>query len=193
MASCKRPIWRLAYPDFSSKFPHQLRDSSLAHLKLGIRKRSSELEPLQLNPVGANLRDIVMHLLREPALGASPEDLGKPHGHFGRNSALPIHEFRQSGAGDAQRGGRVLDRQAQRFNALAQHKTARVWWILHRHSSASTDGNRFNQRPELRGLILNFGCRTLALFARVRFSASNTWDKSPTLSQRRERMGHPSN
>src|SRR5467141_1823454 len=75
MAFCKRPIWRLAYPDFNSKFPHQLRDSSLAHLKLGIRDCSRELEPLQFNPVGANLRDIVMRLLRQPALGAPPKTL----------------------------------------------------------------------------------------------------------------------
>src|SRR5882762_4944347 len=174
MASCKRPIWRLAYPDFNSKFPHQLRDSSLAHLKLGIRGRSHELEPLQLNPVGANLRDIVMRLLREPALGASPEDLGKLHGHFRRNPALPIHEFGQCGASNAQRGSRVLDGQAQRFNALPQHKTAWVWRILHRRCPTSLNDNPNSLRLGLRSLILNFGCRILALLARVRFLTSKT-------------------
>src|ERR1700730_4783108 len=29
MASCKPPIWRLAYPDFNPKFPNQLRNLGL--------------------------------------------------------------------------------------------------------------------------------------------------------------------
>ena len=110
--------------------------------KSAIRERSRELQPLQLDPAGAHLCDVVVRLLREPALCASPEDLGKSHGHFGRNPVLPIHKFGQRGAGDAERAGRVLDGQAERFNALAQHNAAGVWWILHRHSSVSLSGNR---------------------------------------------------
>ena len=79
----------------------------------------SELQPFQLDPVGAHLGDIVVRLLREPALGASPENLGKPHSHFRRNPTLPIHQFGQRRARDSQRGSRVLDGQAQWFNALA--------------------------------------------------------------------------
>src|ERR1700682_1563754 len=30
MASCKPPIWRLAYPDFNPKFPNQIRNSGLS-------------------------------------------------------------------------------------------------------------------------------------------------------------------
>lgn len=50
-------------------------------------------------------------------------------------------------------------------------------------------------------MVLNFGCRTLAIFARVRFlrltftslkckRSFPQRDKDPTLSQPRERMGH---
>src|ERR1700674_2533723 len=134
----------------SPKFPHQLRNPGLAHLKLGIQERLGQLKPLEPDPVGANLRHIVVRLLRKPAFRVSAEDLGKPHGHFRRNPTLPIHEFGQRRARDTERGSRVLDRQAQRLNALAQHKAAGVWWILHCHRSISRNGKQYSRRPRLR-------------------------------------------
>src|SRR5258706_436890 len=96
-----------------------------------------------------HLCDVVVRLLRKPAFSASPEDFGKPHSHFGRYSTLPIHEFRQRSASNAERGSRILDGQSQWFNTLAQYETARVWWIFHRHGSTSISGSRHNQRPRL--------------------------------------------
>src|SRR5207248_5406957 len=40
---------------------------------------------------------------------------------------------RQCGARVSKGGGGIRDRQAQRLNALSQHKAAGVRWILHRH------------------------------------------------------------
>ncbi len=56
---------------------------------------SSEFEPLQFDAIGTNVRKIVVRLLREPAFGAPAEDLRQPNGHFGRNPALAVHQFRQ--------------------------------------------------------------------------------------------------
>ncbi len=74
----------------------------------------SQFEPLELDPVSMNLCKVVLRLLRKPAFGAASEDLGQSHGHFGRNPALLIHQFRQGGARDAKRGGGVRDGQVQR-------------------------------------------------------------------------------
>jgi hypothetical protein len=86
-------------------------------------------------------------LLRHPTLGASTEDLGKPHSHFGRNPAPAIHEFRQSSARDSESGSGIFDGQTQGFDALAQHKAAWVRWILHRYGSIFLNDNQYNQRP----------------------------------------------
>ena len=77
---------------------------SILKLKETIGENSGELKPLQLDSVGAHVRNVVMCLLREPAFGATPEDLGKSHGHLRRNSAPAIYQFRQSSMRNAERG-----------------------------------------------------------------------------------------
>ena len=61
-----------------------------------------EFEPRNLDPVGANVRKIVLRLLHQPAFGAISEDLGQAHGHLRRYAPLFVHEFGQRGAGDSQ-------------------------------------------------------------------------------------------
>jgi hypothetical protein len=97
--------------------------------------------------MGANLGEIVLRLLRQPALGAPSKNLGQTHGHFRRNPTLLIHQFRQRGARDSQRGSGVRNGQAERLNALPQYETARVRWILDGYSLTAINGNRDNWRP----------------------------------------------
>ena len=53
----------------------------------------SRLQPLQLEPVGVNVRKVVLRLLNKPAFGAAAENLGQAHGHFRRYAALFVHQF----------------------------------------------------------------------------------------------------
>ena len=92
----------------------------------------SQLKLFESDTAGGDLGEVVVRLLGQPGCGAASENLGEPYGHFRRDSALPVHQFWQRGARDAERGGGVRDSQAQRLNALAQYKAARVRWIFHR-------------------------------------------------------------
>ncbi len=51
------------------------------------------LQPFQLYSFAADLCKVVLGLLHKPALFASAENLGQPHGHFGRYTALPVDEL----------------------------------------------------------------------------------------------------
>src|SRR6266436_769251 len=51
---------------------------------------SGKLQAPQLDPVRANLSEIMVCLLREPAFGAATENFGQPHGHNWWNSALAV-------------------------------------------------------------------------------------------------------
>ncbi len=48
-----------------------------------------------------NVREVVLRLLNKPAFGAAAENLGQVHGHFRRDAALLVHQFRKRGARDA--------------------------------------------------------------------------------------------
>jgi hypothetical protein len=75
---------------------------------------------------------IKLCLLYKPALSAAAENLGQPDGHFGRDTALPVHQLGQRGAGDSESGGGLSDVQAQRLDALAEYKTSGVGRVAHR-------------------------------------------------------------
>lgn len=55
---------------------------------------------------------VVVGLLGEPGLGATDEDFGEADGHFGRDAALTVDQFGESGASDTEGGGGLGDRQA---------------------------------------------------------------------------------
>ena len=59
----------------------------------GIRRPSRYTQPLKLNAVGGDLREVVVGLLGDPALGASAEDLGEADGHLRGDAAFAIDEF----------------------------------------------------------------------------------------------------
>jgi len=59
-----------------------------------------------------------------------PKTLDRPYGHFRRNPAPAVHQFRERSARDFKRGRSLRDGQAQRFNALAQYKAARMKGIF---------------------------------------------------------------
>src|SRR5208283_401669 len=52
----------------------------------------SELQPFELDAVGANAGQVVMRLLRKPGGGAAAKNFRQAHGHFGRNSALLVDQ-----------------------------------------------------------------------------------------------------
>ncbi len=62
----------------------------------------NELEPLQLHPVAADLCEVVLSLLHQPALLAGSKDLREPNGHLTGYTALPVHQFRKRVACHAQ-------------------------------------------------------------------------------------------
>ena|SRR4051812_6579033 len=49
-----------------------------------------EFQPPNLNPVGADLCQIVVGLLRQPSCGTAAEDLGEAHGHVRRYPRFPL-------------------------------------------------------------------------------------------------------
>ena len=55
--------------------------------------RLSRLQPLQLDTVAPDLREVVLNLLHKPAFLGAAEDLRQPHGHFRRYAALFVHQF----------------------------------------------------------------------------------------------------
>src|ERR1017187_6961884 len=50
----------------------------------------TESQPFQLYAVAADLGKVVLGLLHKPAFLVAAENLGQPHGHFGRYAALPV-------------------------------------------------------------------------------------------------------
>src|ERR1700682_1289512 len=50
MASCKSPIWRLAYPDFNPKFSNQLWNSGLLLRHVPLLVYDAETRPILFNP-----------------------------------------------------------------------------------------------------------------------------------------------
>src|SRR6476646_2091097 len=96
-------------------------------------RRLGELEAFEFDMGGAEVGEVVVGLLSEPGFGTASEDFGEADGHFGRDAALSIDEFGESGASDTEGGGGFGDGQAERFDALAQYEAARMRWILHRH------------------------------------------------------------
>ncbi len=42
----------------------------------------------------AHVRQVVLGLLHQPALGAAAENLREPHGHFARDAAFLVYQFR---------------------------------------------------------------------------------------------------
>src|SRR5580658_1870377 len=105
------------------------------------RRRSGELEAFELDVGGAKVGQIVMSLLGEPRFGAAAEDFGETDGHLRGDAALPIDQFGESGASDTEGRRGLRDRQAERLDALAQDKAARMRWILHRHGLFSFRGD----------------------------------------------------
>ena len=63
------------------------------------------LQSLELDAVGADLGEIVVRLLRQPAFRAAAEDFGQAYRHLRRNPVLFIDKLGQSRAGHAQRCG----------------------------------------------------------------------------------------
>src|SRR5260370_6058474 len=59
-----------------------------------LRNVLNQLQPLQLQPAGADVSKIVLRLLHQPAFGAASENLRELHGHFRRYTALLVHQFR---------------------------------------------------------------------------------------------------
>ena len=74
-----------------------------------------------------------MSLLSKPAFLGPAENLGQPHGHFGRYSAPPVCEFRKGVARHSKSGGSVCYGQAQRLDTFLQHNKAGVRRVLHGH------------------------------------------------------------
>src|SRR5712664_1114481 len=74
-----------------------------------LSNRLGQCQPPELDPVRADLRQIILRLLGKPAFGAASKHLGQSHGHFWRNPALLVHQLRQRGARDSQRCGGVRD------------------------------------------------------------------------------------
>lgn len=56
---------------------------------------SRDFQPFHLDLIGGDLGDVVIHLLGEPACGAAAEGFGEADGHFRRDAAPCIDEFRQ--------------------------------------------------------------------------------------------------
>ena len=117
-----RPRWPDTLQERFPLFAVLLRVAFLGVERLFLRA----LQPFELDAVGADLGEIVVRLLRQPAFRAAAEDFGQAHRHLWRNPALFIDKLGQSRAGHTQRGGGAGNRQAKRRNALAHHKAAGV-------------------------------------------------------------------
>src|SRR5439155_24604723 len=124
----------------SSSYPRSVMHQSIRwhggkklHSKIAPSGALREFQSPNPDPVGTDLCQIIVGLLRKPGCCAAAENLGKTHGHLRRYPALPVDQFRQRGAGDSEGGSGLRDSQAQRLNALAQHKATRMGRILNRH------------------------------------------------------------
>jgi len=71
----------------------QFRAEKVVRLLLFCGATLNEFQPFQFQPVGANMRKVVLRLLNKPAFGAAAEHLGQSHRHFRRYSALFVHQF----------------------------------------------------------------------------------------------------
>ena len=60
---------------------------------LHLRNALRWFQPFQLQAVGADVGKIVLRLLHQPAFSAAAENLGQPHGYFGRYPALLVYQF----------------------------------------------------------------------------------------------------
>ena len=93
------------------------------------------------------MRELVLRLLREPAFGAAAEDLDSLTAISGEIPRFPFTSSDSVVRVTPRAVAASVMRQAQRLDALAQHKASGVRRILHRHGSTSFSGNRHNQRP----------------------------------------------
>jgi hypothetical protein len=75
---------------------------------------------------GAEIGEVEVDLLGEPGFGGASKNFGKANGHFGRDAALAVDEFGESGASHAKSGGGLSNVQTQRLDAIAQDETAGV-------------------------------------------------------------------
>src|SRR3990172_2615627 len=105
----------------------------------GLNRKLLLLDPLYLDPAGPFFRlgKIVFHLQSEPYFGAAAESLGKPYGHFRRNSRAAIHQIVEGLSGHAE-GARSLGHgESERFEALLPDDAARMGRVLHTHGTFS--------------------------------------------------------
>ena len=117
-----------------------------------VRRSLHQLQPFQLYAVAADLGEVVLGLLHKPAFLGAAENLGQPHGHFGRYATLPVYKFGKRVARHPKGDGGVCDGLTDRLNALLQHDKARVGRVFHGHQMVPFSGNRHNQRPPRRPL-----------------------------------------
>src|SRR5579862_8198410 len=54
-------------------------------------RRLSRFQPLEFEPVAADVCKVVLRLLHKPAFFDAAENLGQPHCHFRRYAALPVY------------------------------------------------------------------------------------------------------
>jgi hypothetical protein len=94
-------------------------------------------QALEFQVVGADMSELISHLLRQPAFGAASEDFLQTHRHSRRNAAFLIYKFREDGARDSGRRGGVRNGQAEWLNALAWNQASRVRRIFHRQDATS--------------------------------------------------------
>src|SRR6516164_4218448 len=87
------------------------------------RRGLGEFQPLQFNPLGADLGKVVLRLLHEPAFGAASEDLGEPDGHFGRYAALAFTSSESVVRVTPSAAAAVVMVKPKVSNALTQHKS----------------------------------------------------------------------
>jgi hypothetical protein len=71
----------------------------------------SEFQSLYFDPIRADLCEVVMGLLRQPGRRVATEDLGQSYRHFGRDTALAVYQFGQSGARNSESMGSLGDGQ----------------------------------------------------------------------------------
>ena len=53
----------------------------------------NQFQALKLNAFAVDVSKIVLSLLHQPAVFGPTENLGEPHGHFGRYATLTVDEF----------------------------------------------------------------------------------------------------
>jgi len=69
-----------------------------------------ELQAFEFDVGGAEVGEVVVGLLREPGFGAAAKNFGQADRHFGRDAALSVDQFGESGASDTESGGGLGDR-----------------------------------------------------------------------------------